>query len=403
MKKLFLTVMSVILPALLFVQVSAQVGFTNYTQTEGLTDNYVCGGIAIDANNVKWFGTQSGLSRFDGTTWQTFNTDDGLISNYIQCVAVDNNSNIWIGTDNGVSKFDGTNFTNYTTTDGLADNSILYIACDPSGYLWFASFSGLSRYNGVTFSYYTTTEGMSSNMISYIYPIGSDLYIGTFDAGMMVFDGATFESITETDGLLSSAVTAIASDNNGKIWVGSYSGITVLNTDYSVSTTYTMTGALLNNYVQDIAIDDYNNVVVTEYADYLSDGGISMFSNSIWTNYVLTDGLVDVMTKRVEFDENSFAWITTGGGVSKMDTDASIGLSFSSEVFVYPNPSTDKVFIDNSSGSFSYKIIDVDGRIVAAANDVDGNSINLNNIATGVYILNYNTNGKTFSSKIIKE
>jgi ligand-binding sensor domain-containing protein len=403
MKKILFTILVVMTPAMLFVKVSAQVGFTNFTSLQGLTDDFVTGGVAIDANNVKWFGTQSGLSRYDDENWQSFDTDDGLVDNYIQCIAIDNSLNVWIGTENGVSKYNGTIFTNYTTSDGLPENSILDIACDDSGNVWFASFSGLTKFNGTDFQNYTSSDGMSSDFISCITASGENLYIGTFGAGLMIYNGTTFTPLTTDNGLQDNNISALAIDSDGKLWVGSYYGITVLNPNNTVLATYTLENGLLNNYVQDIAIDENDNVVVCEYADYLQDGGISMFSDYQWSNYKISDGLINVMTKRVVFDEDNYAWITTGGGVSKMDTDAGIMSDKSFKSVVYPNPVKDILFISNVNESISYCITDISGKIIDQNSDFSGNSINLNNISKGVYLISYKFGDNVFSSKIVKE
>jgi len=403
MKKLVFLTMLVIMPAMLFMSVNAQVGFTNYTTAQGLIDDFVSGGVAIDENGVKWFGTQSGLSRFDDASWQTLDLDDGLVSNTIQCIAIDNSSDIWIGTDNGLSKYDGTLFSNFTTTEGLPDNSILDIACDNSGNVWLASFGGLTKYNGSVFYNYTTSDGMSSDFISCVTATGSLLYIGTFGAGLMIYDGTTFTPLTTDNGLQDNNISAIAFDSDGNLWVGSYYGITVLDNSYNVVTTYTLDNGLINNYVQDIAIDDNNNVIVCEYADYLQDGGISFYNGSVWENYTVSDGLVNAMVKRVVFDADNFAWITTGGGVSKMDTDADVTIDKTSELFVYPNPVNDILFISNEDRHFSYIISDITGKIINQKSDWAGNYIDLTALTSGIYMISLKCDNKVFVSKIIKE
>ena len=61
--------------------------WTTYNTTN--TSTALCGhevyAIAIDSTGNKWFGTsRSGLSKFDGENWETYTTENGLISNYIK-------------------------------------------------------------------------------------------------------------------------------------------------------------------------------------------------------------------------------------------------------------------------------------------------------------------------------
>jgi ligand-binding sensor domain-containing protein len=55
-----------------------------------------------DKQGTWWFGTNKGLSRFDGKHWQTFSREDGLFGNSVYAVAAAPNGDIWVGTKQGV-------------------------------------------------------------------------------------------------------------------------------------------------------------------------------------------------------------------------------------------------------------------------------------------------------------
>ncbi|MEM7039113.1 MAG: hypothetical protein AAF570_19205, partial [Bacteroidota bacterium] len=62
---------------------------TNYTTTDGLVNDAVnC--VTVGNNDVMWFGTQGGVSSFDGTTWTNFNTTThpDLVNNAISAIDV---------------------------------------------------------------------------------------------------------------------------------------------------------------------------------------------------------------------------------------------------------------------------------------------------------------------------
>ena len=50
--------------------------FTNYTSVDSLPSDNVTG-VAIDAANQKWFGTQDGVAKFNDVTWSTYTTANG--------------------------------------------------------------------------------------------------------------------------------------------------------------------------------------------------------------------------------------------------------------------------------------------------------------------------------------
>lgn len=127
----------------------------------GLASNYVYS-IAIDAAGNKWFGTDNGVSKFDGTTWTTYTTADGLADNYVEAILIDAAGNKWFGTLGGVSKFDGITWTTYTTANGLVGNLVRSIAIDTFGNKWFGTWGGVSKFNGATWTTYTAANGLAS-------------------------------------------------------------------------------------------------------------------------------------------------------------------------------------------------------------------------------------------------
>ncbi len=77
----------------------------NYTNSSQIINKVIYRCIMVDKNNNKWFGSWgSGLLKFDGSNWTTYNTNNGLVNNYVWSIAQDSPGNIWIGTYNGVSE-----------------------------------------------------------------------------------------------------------------------------------------------------------------------------------------------------------------------------------------------------------------------------------------------------------
>jgi signal transduction histidine kinase/streptogramin lyase len=73
-----------------------------------------------------WFGTQSGLSRFDPQTQQfrAYYEKQGMPNNTVLGILEDDAGDLWITTNNGLAKFDPRTelFTIYTAADGLQSN-----------------------------------------------------------------------------------------------------------------------------------------------------------------------------------------------------------------------------------------------------------------------------------------
>jgi ligand-binding sensor domain-containing protein len=377
--------------------------FTNYTTSNGLPDNYISGGVAIDTNNNKWFGTASGVAKFNDTVWTIYTTANGLIDNNTNCIAVDKNNNIWVGTNNGVSKFNGNTWTSYNTSNGLVDNTVYYIACDIDGSIWFATYSGASKLNGTTWTTYNTSSGLPTNAINFITVDASgNKWFGTQMGGLVKYNNSVFRTFTASspDSLLDNNVFAVACDLNDKKWVGTWYGMSLYNSTDNWVANYRNYNGLFNNFIRDIDADTKGNIWIGMFADYNQEGGISWFDGSNWTSYTVSDGLVNAQVIRMAVDKQDNLWIATGEGVSKLTIYAGIENYTNNNSFtVYPNPASDIINI-NTIYNFKEHTIELynnlgqkvyQNNLEAGQNSIQ---IPLNNISNGVYIVKYNNTSK---------
>ena len=86
------------------------IDFKTYTWTEynsETTNGIIPGGrinaIVTDHQQIRWFGTDSGLVRFNNTTWTKYTTENSrLPSNTITALCYDVRGNLWVGTADGI-------------------------------------------------------------------------------------------------------------------------------------------------------------------------------------------------------------------------------------------------------------------------------------------------------------
>lgn len=327
---------------------------TSFTTDDGLIDNTVNCLVATveDNKTVMWFGTQEGISKYDGDTWTNFNTTShtGLIHNTISAIGVDDDGQIWVGTDFGLSFFDGTDWKSYTETDGLADNRVKYLKADGEGNLWIANNDGVSVFDGSTWKSYTKDDGLPFGGVSCIeIAENGDVWLGTGLGGVYIFDGTDFTAITEDDELLDDNITSIeiAPDNNR--WIGTAKGITVLDASNKRVKDYTRLFVMPEpdtlNPVTDIEIDTDGSVWAGVYVDYLvTVGGVSNYANSTWTQLEESDGLAGPVVRGLAIDAESNVWIATSTGVSRTDKISSVRKTANQLTHtIYPNPAQETV------------------------------------------------------------
>jgi ligand-binding sensor domain-containing protein/signal transduction histidine kinase len=290
--------------------------FTHFTKKEGFISSRVLS-IAEDKNGNIWFGTDgSGVIKYDGNTFTHFTEKDGLSSNNISSIAEDKNGNIWFGTARGVSKYDGKTFTHFTQKEGLSDNRVTSIKEDKNGHLWFGTpAGGVNKYDAQTFTHFTEKDGLSSNNISSIAEDkNGHLWFGTYGGGVNKYDKKSFTHFTEKEGLSKNEVTSIAKDKNGHLWFGTDLG-GVSKYDGQSFTHFTKKEGLSNNTVRKIAVDRNGNLWFSTFG-----GGVSKYNGQSFARYAENEGLSNNTVFTMAEDKSGNLWFgTTGGGVSKYD------------------------------------------------------------------------------------
>lgn len=130
-------------------------GFRHYTVNDGLPGDIVYYSMS-DSKGYMWFCTESGVSRFDGRTFENFTIKDGLADNdNFRCIE-DRKGRIWFSSYNGkLSYFQNGVFVNEGTEAPLRDrdSSHKYIngmICDPQGTVWYSKCGkyNVLRYDG---------------------------------------------------------------------------------------------------------------------------------------------------------------------------------------------------------------------------------------------------------------
>ncbi len=190
--------------------------------------------------------------------YKHYSFKDGLASSSMNCIYQDSRGFLWFGTQDGVSRFDGIEFRNFFIEDGLTDAYILDITEDPSGALWFATRrGGVIRYHSGKFRAFTQKNGLAGNRaLSLSVDRDGHVWIGT-GGGLNMFDGKGFITFSKKDGLSDSYTRAVAADNHGRIWVGTPNGLnrlTPANPGPRVKT-YTTRDGLPSNNIRTILID----------------------------------------------------------------------------------------------------------------------------------------------------
>jgi ligand-binding sensor domain-containing protein/serine phosphatase RsbU (regulator of sigma subunit) len=335
--------------------------------------------------------------------FRNYSVRDGLLQSTVKSIAQDQEGYMWFGTDGGLSKFDGLYFTNYSKREGLIDASVTSLFCDKSGRLWIGFASGKLMYlqegkflefpinhidlpkriNSITQDYngniwiatdnagalkitlnketekskvtpYGIKQGLSDLVIQ-ILPLKNKSLLIITDLGLKVYDSQKnrFEFLKEKD-LPVYNYSSVAQDKNGIIWLGSFDkGLITYNPNSHEIKFVSSEKNIPNEIISSIYIDRKNRVWATiwkkgivlldgdKYEWYnsqnglptdriwsviedneeniwfgLQDKGVCAFRGNMIAHINKINGLENEVVNSITQDFNNNIWLATNEGIS---------------------------------------------------------------------------------------
>ncbi len=192
-------------------------GIVRYSTDNGLPNNYIrC--ITESSSGLLWFGSTSGVIKFDGKIFTLYTKDDGLGKDMIDAILEDSIGNLWIGTaGGGLSRFVDNRFITYSMKDGLYKDSIFSITEDNNYNLWMSCNKGVFKVNIFDILDYEAQKKVSDDVFIYSENFGITDGMKTLEC-----NGGSFPS-----------ASALKNDSGKvkKIFFPTIKGITYVNPD----------------------------------------------------------------------------------------------------------------------------------------------------------------------------
>ncbi len=223
-----------------------------FTLTGGMFNNAVWA-IHGDRRGNVWMGTlRGGVTRYRRAagnakgTIDHFAADQGFTNGSVNDIQQDTQGQLWFATRGGLISYDPNSdqFTHYTIDQGLISNQVTAVHPDQKGRIWLAYQRGTAGFSClqstgvdgawelVHYQSLPDTKAISVNTF------GEDssgaIWLATFGQGIIRFDPevafakSQASHFVSTKGLTHDRVSSILEDNQGRMWISTSKGITLL-------------------------------------------------------------------------------------------------------------------------------------------------------------------------------
>ena len=255
-----------------------------------------------------WFGTESGLTRWDGSA-HNFTATNGLISGAIRTIARSPDGTLWFGGDNGLARYADRQFTRFTATNGLPVDKVNQVVVSKENMVWLATPAGLCWFDGNRFLPIAGGDISAANsvMISADGSVWCGTSLGAVRLRFWKMEGARVSDngiqitrLTTFDGLIDDQVTAIHETQDGTLWIGTEAGLS--HYDGTNFVNYVSKDGLVHDAVASLSSTPDGIVWVG-----CMNGGVCYYDPKTFSCYGLPDGILpDLCLSTV--DRNGTVW-----------------------------------------------------------------------------------------------
>jgi PAS domain S-box-containing protein len=328
--------------------------FQNFSSSNGILTERIEKIIETSDRKKIFASYGGGVGVIENDSISYITVEDGLPSNIVKTVFKDREGNFWFGTWSGLCKFNGHRFISYTHEDGLANNNILCLSSDTSGRVFFGTLTGgISFYENGSIVSLGSESGLKGLTIWSIYINNNEYWLGTTngpallnpktrqvvhpyhffdnliiytiirdrkgrlmmgtDKGVYIQESpTTFRQLSRDEGLVNNKVRVLYEDRSGRVWIGSMKSIYYLENDslHSFTDRFQIPDAPVTSIIQDTT----GRILVSTY-----DFGIYIIGDGASSDIIKpinkSNGL---LTDRILFnylDQNQNLWLGTSSGL----------------------------------------------------------------------------------------
>ena len=267
-----------------------------------------------DSKGRIWFGTDNGLLRVTGNSWEQFTTANGLPDIRVSELFEDDLGKVWLGTEGGVGYFDRDSCMR-PVGDERVNAPIRAIAQDGRGHMWFGTQDGALRYDGTSFRFFVEANGLSNARIrDLLLDRSGNVWLATQYGGLCRFSGEQFTHFSRRHGLAGNQVLAVRQMADGAMRLGTASGLSELRPNGTDGQ-----WAIERNAVSPLFGDGVVHTIViapTGEVWHGTDKGILIASGTNVRPFAPDGKPFGEVVKAMLFDADGSVWVGSTSGVT---------------------------------------------------------------------------------------
>jgi len=309
--------------ALIFFSVSLKLNaqelpYANLSIADGLEDMVVFD-IEQDHQGFLWMTTRTGISRFDGNRFLTFNRSNGLPHNLVRDLLKAKNGKLWAASEAGLAWFDGHKFKSISDKIWPTNVSARVLQEAPDGTIWVATYGmGIVQINPegepkIIKQFNTSTGFPSDRFRSLLIDANGNIWAGDSKRVIRI-NNHGFEVIEWQ--AEPSEIRTISQLDNQQIWVGTRNGVAIFNGNAFVPLTFDID--LSQQTINSFMVDHKQHIWLST-----RDSGAYEFdqNHQLLKHLNMKNGLPDNSVNSMFQDSENNIWFGTyGGGIARLST-----------------------------------------------------------------------------------
>ena len=298
-----------------------------------------------------WIGTYGGgVSRLKNGEFSTYRVGKtGLTSDFVTTMVKADDGGLWIGTEAGLCLLDARGFRCYGTEDGLPSDDVRSLHVDNSHNLWVGTGEGLARFeHGGFVNYAERFPGrLDRRVLAITGDLASEIWIGTETNRLFRLQGGVLTHFGAREGLPHQIVNCLLIDGHGTLWIGAGDGLYRAR-DGRFEPYFTEAAPRSTSGLPELAALRSVQVLCVDREDSLWIGttfdGLARLRDGVFQHIRRSEGLPHDNTRSICEDGSGSLWIATELGAVRFSGreisvfDESAGLANSSVMTVVPAP-----------------------------------------------------------------